>query len=243
MADAEKRNRQDSAYFVYREDIRSSLGNVGRTPRQTNWITYEVTFLEGESYHRPVARDGRPLTPDQEESENRRFQQVSEYRHNTPVEERRRRHFAAEENRYKIDSALVVQHHDAQFLGTDKVRGRDVWLVSAQPRRGAPKPRRRAEWSLCQRLKYWIDQETHLPLRIEAEQIYDFDGTKKGSISRVETVAIEGVVLPESITSTSRRRSGRDQTTIITEQSYSVYKRFRAETVLLFVDPSASGRF
>ena len=243
MADAEKRNRQDAAYFVYREDIRSSIANQGRPSRQTAWITYEVTFLEGEGYHRPVARDGKPLSPEQQATEDERMQQVSEYRRNTPIEERRRRYFAAEENRYKLDSALVVSYHDSKLLGADNVRGRDVWVVLTQPRRRAPKPKRRSEWILCQKTKYWIDQKTSLPLRIEAEQLYDYDSTRKGAISRVETVDVEGVLLPESITSTARRKSGRDQTSLITDQGYSAYKRFRAETVLLFVDPSTSARF
>lgn len=243
MVEAEKRNRQDSAYFVYLEDIRSSQGTAGYAPRQTGWITYEVTFLEGESYHRPVARDGKPLPPEQRQFEDERFLQVSEYRRSTPLEERRRRYFAAEENRYKIDSALAIQHHDAELLGSDQVRGRDVWVVAATPRRGTPKPKRRSEWSLCQKLKYWIDAETHLPVRIEAEQLYDYDGTRKGAISSVETVNVEGVLLPERITSTTRRKSGRTQTTLITEQSYSAYRRFRADTVLLFAEPSPSARF
>lgn len=243
MADAEKRNRQDSAYFVYREDIRSAIASDSQPSRQTAWITYEVTFLEGEAYHRPVARDGKPLGKEQQEAEDKRMQQVAEYRQNTPVEERRRRYFAAEENRYKIDSSLVVRHHDSKFLGAGKVRDRDVWLVSTQPRRGTPKPKRRSEWSLCQKIKYWIDQKTGLPLRIEAEQLYGYDGTRKGAISRVETVEVEGTLLPGRITSTSRRKSGGNRTSLITDQTYSAYKRFRAETVVLFVDPSTPARF
>jgi hypothetical protein len=243
MGEAEKRNRQDSAYFVYVEDIRSLRGNAAQPPRQASWITYEVTFLEGETYHRPVARDGKPLRPEQCQFEDERFQQVSEYRRSTPLEERRRRYFAAEENRYRIDSAIAIEHHEAQLLGADKVNGRDVWVVAAQPRRGTPKPKRRSEWSLCQKLKYWIDQETHLPVRIEAEQLYDYDGTRKGAISSVETVNVEGVLLPERITSTTRSKSGRAQTSVIIEQKYSAYKRFRTETVLLFGDPSLSSRF
>ena len=242
MAEAETSNRRDSAYFVYREDIRTSIASAGQLPRQTGWITYEVTFLEGESYHRAVARDGQPLPPEQQEAEDQRMREVGEFRRRTPMDERRRRHFAAEENRYKIDTDIVVRYHDAEFVGRDKLRGRDVWLVVTRPRRGAPKPKHRSEWSLCQKLKYWIDQKTCLPLRVEAEQLYDYDGTRKGAISQVETVEVEGVLLPERITSTARHKSGRVQNTISTNQSYSAYKRFRAETVLLFSDPSA-GRF
>ncbi len=238
MADAEKQNRRESAYFVYREDIRGSVANSDQLARQTNWVTYEVTFLEGESYHRVVARNGTPLTPEEQEAEDNRFQQVSQYRRDTPVEERRRRHFAAEENRYRIDTDIVVRHHNATLVGTDTIRGRDVWLISTQPRQGAPKPKRRSEWSLCQKFSYWIDQKTYLPLRIEAEQLYDFDGTKKGTVSRVETVEVEGILLPERITSTTRRKPSRGQTAQITDQSYSAYKRFRTETVLLFGDPT-----
>ncbi len=243
MTQAEKSNRQQSACFVYREDIRSSTARAGQLPKQTGWITYEVTILEGEVYHRPVARDGRPLSPEHLAAEEKRFQLVSEYRRTTPVEERRRRFFAAEENRYRIDSEIVLRHHDVKLLGPDQVRGRAVWLVSALPRRGTPKPKRRSEWSLSQRIQYWIDQKTDLPLRVEAEQFDDYDGTRKGTLTRVETVEVEGVLLPESITSTSIRRSGREQLTQVTDQRYSVYRKFRAETVLLFTEPVPRSRF
>ena len=236
MADAERRNRKDSSYFVYREDIRGSIANADRLTRQTRWVTYEVTFLEGESYHRPIARNGEPLTPEEQDAEDRRFAQVSEYRRNTPIEERRRQHFAAEENRYRIDSDLVARHHSGVLLGADRLGNRDVWLVSAQPRRGAPKPKRRSEWSLSQKFKYWIDQQTCLPLKIEAEQLYDYDGTKKGTIVHVDNVEVEGIILPGRIVSTSNPNPGRRQTSVITDQSYSSYKRFRTETVLLFMD-------
>ena len=243
MVDAEKRNREQSAYFVYREDIRSSAATAGQLPRQTGWITYEVTLLEGESYHRPVARDGVPFGPAEQDAQDQRFQKVGEYRRNTPIEERRRRYFEAEEHRYRFDSEIVARYHDATVLGVDKVGDRDVWLVSTEPRRGAPRPKRRSEWSLCQRIKYWIDQSTWLPLRFEAEQLYDYEGTRKGAISRVETVLIDGVMLPERITNTTSSGGGRQRSTLVTDQTYSAYKRFQTETVLLFTDPSLSVRY
>lgn len=173
---AELDNRVQAARFVYIEDVRYKETLPDGTPRGSNWVTYEVTFVAGEPYNRRIALHGIPLSSEDAAEEERRYRKVEQYRLQTPLEERRRRYFAAEETRFKIDTALVLAYHQARFLGEQPIQGREAWVVETWPRRGAPKPRRPSECSLVLKLRYWIDKQTHVQLRLEAVWLKDFHG-------------------------------------------------------------------
>jgi hypothetical protein len=242
MHRAETENRRQAAYFVYREEIRFWETVEGGPVRSRDWVSYELTMLEGESYHRRVAINGHPLDPDEEEAEEKRYREVERYRRATPLEERRRKHLAAEERRFKIDTRIVMDFHDMKLLGEATHGGRKVWVVETMPRKGAPKPKRRSEWSLSQRLKYWIDEQTFLPLEVEAEQLFDFDSSRKGTVTRVTYKDVDGVSLLQRIHSSGVRKSGKLTVTAETDQTYSNYRRFRSESVLWFNDDPAAKR-
>lgn len=232
LVSAEAANRRLAEQFVYREDVRQTLSSADGTTLELSWITYEVNMLEGEPYHRRVAMAGRPLPPEQEELERRRYHEVEAWRRSTPLEERRRQRFAAEENRFKIDHRLVVEHHVARLVGEGELGGRKVWFVLATPAKGTPKPTRRAEWSLSQSLKYTLDQETGMALEVEAVQLYTFDSALKGAVTTVTSTEVDGAWLPAKTES----RSVRNKSTHLTTQTYTNYKRFRATSTLL-VEP------
>lgn len=242
MLDAERANRRDAARFVYREEIRFRQMLADGTTRRDSRVTYEVSMLEGEPYHRRVAVNGEPLAAELAELEERRMREVEAFRRVTPYDERRRAHFAAEEERFKIDSRLVLEHHELRLLGETVVEGRKAWLVEAVPRRGTPKPKRRSEWSLSQKIRYTIDQETAFPMHVEAEQLFDVDVAMKGSLTILDYHQVEGVWLIYTIESRGTRKTGRQKLTVVTEQTYSAYKRFSADSVLIFEDEESRQR-
>ena len=229
---AERANRANAAQYIYREDIREQLVESGGNKHELSWSTFEVNLLEGEPYNRRVAIWGQPLTPELEASEQHRYNEIEAYRRATPYDERRKRSFALDETRFRIDHRMVADSHDLRVLGEDEVDGRKVWRILATPRKGLRKPARRSEWSLSLELSYAIDQQTGLSLEIETRQLYAFDGLEKGSVTRVKNVEVEGIWLPEVIES---RVPQRKATRVIT-QAYSNYRRFQATSKLL-VDP------
>jgi len=234
MAAAEKENRKKAAFFVYREDIRSTETLPdGHMVREIK-ATYEVSILEGEPYHRRISFSGRPLSPEDEAAEEKNYREVENYRRNTPIEERRKRFFAAEESRFKIDSALVVEHHDATLLGEETIGGRRCWIVETKPRKGTPKPKRRSQWSLSQRIRFWIDQESYFPIRVVAEQLYDFDNARKGTLTEYTQRYEDGVWLLHRIDSQGKVKENGQTIAYRTEQDYSDYRRFSASSTLMF---------
>lgn len=237
MYEAERENRRQATRFVYREDIRYLESFPDGTTRRKNWVTYEVTIVEGEPYHRRVSFNGEPLSAAEAALEEARYQKVVAYRRATSLEERRQRYFAAEENRFKLDTRLVLDNHDLRLLGDAPLLGRDTWVLEATPRRGTRKPRSRAEWSLSQKLRYWIDKQSAVPLQVEAVQMYDYESSRKDTTTRVNFTEVEGVWLTERIDSRGMRKIGRDKVVTETDQRYSNYRRFRADSILLFDEP------
>ena len=234
MAAAEKANRRASAYFVYREDIHYTEQFPDGSFRRNTRAAYEVSILEGEPYHRKIEQDGEPLSAVDEAYEEKRYLEVRQFRRETPLEQRRKRYFAAEENRFKIDSGIVLQYHEVSFAGEDTFAGRPCWLLETTPRKGTPKPKRRSQWSQSQKLRYWVDKETSFPLRVVATQLFNFDSSRQGTVTEVVSTLTDGVWLMQSITSEGKRKMDGRMVTFRTVQRYSNYRHFTTTTNLLF---------
>jgi hypothetical protein len=237
MRAAEEANRKQAAYFLYREDVHYVETSRTGTPLIDRTHTYEVTFLEGEPYFRLVEIDGQPLSQERQAEEDAQMRDVERYRKSTPMELRRRQYVAAEEDRYRIDSRLVVERMNLRFVGEDVAQDRKAWVLEATPKRGGPKPRRRSEWALSQRITYWVDQETYIPLRVEGFQLYDFGLKSKGTVTRLDFTPVEGVWLISRIHGVGASKNGDRTVKVNLEQRYSGYQKFRADAVLIFREP------
>lgn len=234
MAAAEKANRRGAALFVYREDIHYTEQLPGGRFRRDTRAAYEVSILEGEPYHRKIEQDGVPLNGVDAAYEEKRYREVEKFRCETALAERRKRYFAAEENRFKIDSGIVLEHHDGVLAGEETYEGRPCWVVDTAPRKGTPKPKRRSQWSLSQKLRYWIDKETRFPVRAVATQLFDFDSSRKGTVTEVVSTQLDGVWLLRRIRSEGKRKADGQMVVYRTEQQYSKYRHFTTTTNLLF---------
>jgi hypothetical protein len=234
MAAAEKANRRNAAMFVFHEDVHYTERRPDGTFRRNTRASYEVSILEGEPYHRRTSLDGQPLSAVDAALEDKRFREVERFRRETPVEQRRKRYFAAEENRFKIDSGIVLQYHAASLIREESFQGRACWVVETSPRAGSPKPKRRSQWSLSQRLHYWIDKETLFPIRVLATQLFDFDTSRKGTLTEIISFQEEGTWLLKKIVSEGTRKMEGEPVAYRTTQDYRDYQHFTASSSLSF---------
>jgi hypothetical protein len=229
-ADAYDENRRRSYNFVWREELLTRNYSHQGTLASEQADTFEMTFVEGESFHRHIASHGRPLGPDLAAAEEGRFQEVAEWRRKTPYEERRRLHFEAEGRRFTLDLRLVADYHTAKYLGEETFHGRRVWILATEPRRGTPKPKSRRQWTLILAGRLAVDVETLLPIQMVYTQLKDFDGIEKGRRTEVTLGPVDEVWLVARIVSQGMVL-GRRQETV---QDYSGHRRFTAETVIRF---------
>ena len=131
---------------------------------------YEVIPIDGAPYERRLRINGRPLSEEEQEGEQRR---EAEFR-----EELRRAREAPDDAEEEEDDDAVV--FNAELIGRfvftleaeEPLRGRPSYRISFRPRDGRLPVRRRIDYALNKaRGQVWIDQETFEAARVEFELI------------------------------------------------------------------------
>lgn len=144
-----------------------SHGNVESTKRET----WETLILDGQPHRRTLERDGKPLSPDEERSEQKKLDRaVKKLSSETPAEKQRRME-ETEKQRQREFAFLseIPDLFDLRLEGESTVDGRQVWVVAGAPRPGAKPKSRDAKVLLKIRGRMWIDKATYQWAKVEAE--------------------------------------------------------------------------
>jgi hypothetical protein len=157
-------------YTWHARSVEKHLDSHGKveSTKQENW---ETLMLDGQPYRRTLERDGRPLSPEEQRSEQKKLDKetrrlsaqtdVVRQRQIEEAEKRRRREFAF--------LSEIPELFDLVFEGDSTVDGRPVWVVSGAPRPGARAKSSDARMLLKLRGRMWIDKATYQWARVEAE--------------------------------------------------------------------------
>ena len=144
-----------------------SHGKVESTKRET----WETLILDGQPYRRTLERDGKPLSPEEQRSEQKKLDRETRRLSSETPAERQRRLEEAEKRRRREFAFLseIPELFDLRFEGDSTVDGRPVWVVSGAPRPGARAKSGDAKMLLKVRGRMWIDKATYQWARVEAE--------------------------------------------------------------------------
>jgi hypothetical protein len=144
-----------------------SLGNVERTEGEV----WETLMLDGQPYRRTLERDGKLLSPAEQQSEQKKLdRETRRLSTETPNEKQRRMKEAAERRRREFAFLSEIPELFELRLESDAmVEGRAVWVVSGAPRPGAKAKSGDAKVLLKLRGRMWIDKSTYQWTRVEAE--------------------------------------------------------------------------
>jgi hypothetical protein len=128
-------------------------------------------MLDGQPYRRTLERDGKPLSQEEQRSEQKKLDR----------ETRRLSTETALEMQGRMEEAVKRRRRDMAFLseipelldlrleGDSVVDGRSVWVVSGVPRPGAKAKSGDAKMLLKVRGRMWIDKATYQWARVEAK--------------------------------------------------------------------------
>jgi hypothetical protein len=144
-----------------------SHGKAESTKRES----WETLILDGQPYRRVLERDGKPLSPAEQASEQKRFDTETRRLSSETLAEKNRRLEEAEKRRRREFAFLseIPELFDLSLDGEATVDGRTVWLVSGAPRPGAHAKSSDAKMLLKLRGRMWIDKATYQWARVEAE--------------------------------------------------------------------------
>ena len=133
--------------------------------------TFDVTLLDGSPYRRLVQRDDKPLAQAEETLEAEKLRGSIAERRNETEAARGRRLQEWEKKRQK-QREYIAEVPDAflfRLLGSERVAGRDAWVIQAEPRPGY-RPRVPATRILPHlRGQLWIDQQSYQWLKVDVE--------------------------------------------------------------------------
>ncbi|MGH9717393.1 MAG: hypothetical protein ACRD4R_11810 [Candidatus Acidiferrales bacterium] len=148
--------------------------------------TYHVTMILGSPYERLIRINGKPLSPQQQASEQQKFQQAVRSRRNETSEERARRVGSYQRDRAR-DHLLMDQLADAftfKVVGEQKRGPHNVYVLKATRRPGYTPPNHEAQVLTGMVGKLWIDEQTFQWVKVEAHVVQPV--TIEGFLATVE---------------------------------------------------------
>jgi len=144
-----------------------SHGKVEATRRES----WETLMLDGQPYRRTLERDGKPLSADEERTEQKKLDRETRRLSTESPAEKQRRMTEAEQRRRREFAFLseIPDLFDLRLESDSAIDGRPVWVVSGAPRPGAKARSGDAKMLLKVRGRMWIDKATYQWARVEAE--------------------------------------------------------------------------
>jgi hypothetical protein len=173
---ANNKDYQAAPQFSYTERDKTDSG----------YVTYHVLMIEGSPYYQVIARNGKPLSGDEEKKEAEKLDQARAKRKSESPEERKNRISKYESDR-KRDHALMQELTKAfsfQLLGEHKLGGFTVYALRATPRPDYKPPSMETEVLTGMEGNLWIDKATYHWVRVTAKVIHPV--AIAGFLARVE---------------------------------------------------------
>jgi len=215
----------------------------GKLKKPPEVRTYDITLLEGSPYKRLVARNDKPLPPQEEKKEQEKLRRsIDERRKETP--DQRKARIAEWDRRQQHQRAPLLEIPDAfnlRLAGEEKWNGRDVYVIVATPRPGyKPKSAATAFFPKVQG-KLWIDKQDGSWVKCEAESLDTisiggiFVRLAKGTHASFEQARINDEVwLPQRIAvSVSARVMLISAARAEVEVRFSNFRKFQADSRLV----------
>jgi hypothetical protein len=185
--------------FTYRQRLQERQYDGSGKLKQTSDRTWEISFMEGSPYRRLVARNGQPLSADEQKFEEERMRFTAEQRRKESKTEHNKR-VGEWERRQKKQREPVMEVPDAfeLTLATEEpVDGAPAYVIDATPKPGY-KPRSSSGSYLPQmKARFWIAKKDFQWLKMDAQTLdtISFGGIlirlAKGSNLEIEQGRVE----------------------------------------------------
>jgi hypothetical protein len=223
--------------------------NCSERDRDKNGIrTYEDIMLDGSQYQKLVAVNDQHLDAHQQAEQQQRFQRAVAERRSESNSQKRRRiaRYQADRKRERELITELSQAFTFTMAGTDKLDGHDVYLLSAEPRKGYRPPNSEMRVLTGMRGKLWVEQSSFQWVKVEVEVVHpvSFGGfiarAEPGTRFELEQVPISGDIwLPSHFAVKSRSK-------IVflfnhqTDEDVTYFNYHPAQTQKSSVDPAAT---
>jgi len=207
--------------------------------KKTEIRTYDVLQIEGTMWRRLIAKDDRPLPPDEERKEQQRIDKETRKRASESPADRQKR-IAKHKKEQQDDEEMqreILEAFNFRLAGRESISGVPCLVIEATPKPGYRPRRKQAGMMKHFAGRLWITEATNNFVKSEARVLDDISfgwflaKLRKGGQFAVERTRVnEEVWLPRSI---SLRLGGRaliKQINMEVQATYSDYKKFRVDS-------------
>lgn len=148
--------------------------------------TFAVSMILGSPYRRLIAVNDRPLSPSDQEQQQRRMEEaIAKRRVETPSERAERtEEYRKGRERDEAMMTQLTQAFDFTFLRQARLGSYEVYVLKAAPKPGYRPPNVHAEVLTGMKGMMWIDQKTFQWVKVEATVVRPV--TIFGFLARVE---------------------------------------------------------
>jgi hypothetical protein len=169
----DQRNTQAARNYTFlQRQLERQFDGDGKVKQQT-LRTWDVTMAEGSPYRRLVARDDKPVSDAEQQSEQAKLEKnLADRRKETPAQ---RDHRIAEwerrRERQREPLKELPEAFDFRIVGEENLNGGEAYVIDATPRPGY-RPRS-ASTSYLPKMKarFWIDKRDYQWIKMEAETL------------------------------------------------------------------------
>jgi hypothetical protein len=237
----EKRLRD---YTYIDHEVQNNLDGKGKT-KSTEVKTYEVLEIYGRQVQRLIEKDDKPLDAKDAAKEEEKIQKIIDKRKNESEEDRKRRE--EKEIKEREDSRKFVREvadaFDFKLVGTEKVDGREAWVIDGEPRPGFEPQMKEAKILSKFRGRVWIDKSDLQLAKMDLEAIdtvsfgWVLARIHKGTRVMLEQTQVNDEVwLPRHVTyKVDARVALFKGFNVDGEQEYRDYKKFRTSSKIVGV--------
>jgi ribosomal protein L17 len=235
--DLENDKRQRDYTYVEREQ-ENKLDGKGQVASSES-KTHDVMELYGEQVERLIAKDDKPLSSKDAAREEERIEKLIDERKNESEDDRRKRLEKEEKDREPAREFVkeITDAYNFRFAGMERLEGREVYVIDADPRPGYEPRRREAKLLPKFRFRVWIDKADEEWVKLDAECIdtvsvgWFIARVHKGSRVLIEQTRVNDEVwLPKSVALKLDARILLKGFNLDEDVSYRDYKKFRTDT-------------
>ena len=169
--DLENDKKQRDYTYIERDEEHKldGKGNVKSNESET----FEVIEIYGKQVQRRIAKNDQPLSNKDAAKEEEKIQKIIEKRKNESEADRQKR--AKQEAKEQEEGRKwVLEIADAfnfRLVGSEKIEGRDTWVIEAEPRPGFHPHLKYANYLPDFRGRVWIDKEDLQLAKMDVECI------------------------------------------------------------------------
>jgi hypothetical protein len=172
--EATDRDWKEAPNYVYTlREVEEKLDSHGRVKSKTV-NTWEVSVLDGSEYKKLLRRDGKPLSQEERDAEERKYEAEKQRRAHESSSERAKR-IAKYQKERKQDHAMMHEMATAftfKLVGEETVDGHPCYVLDATPKPGYVPHSRETKVLTGMRGKMWIDKASYQWAKVEADVIH-----------------------------------------------------------------------